>query len=422
MAGKAKSDPIADILKTAEKKYNLTVGPMNALVEGVKFITTGNIAIDYAIGGGIPLGRSVELYGPPSCGKTTTGLQTAAELQKVIKAGGDEARGIFPDDRILYLDYEQAMDKDYAKALGLDTDDESFLFTQPDTLEDGTNLTLELLKTGKIRLVIFDSLAAMNPSVKAEAEIGKSLPAVQAKLMKDFGLNLNPVLRHNNATVIFLNHETEVMDMGGARRPGMPPATTTSGGKATKYFASVRVQYRQIKQIKGEVPDPLTNEKIERVMSTDVRVKVEKNKVAPPFRTVSVRVRFGTGFDNYWTAMQILVANKKVMYQTGRYYFHNIAEQGFAPEWMKREDKGTQRPYIWGEKALFAAADNDPAWRLGLIRLAEDVVEESVDALSKVAPVRSEGASVDEDDEEAARELDEILEDASVSAGRRVEI
>lgn len=413
---KAVTDPVADILKIAEKKYNLTIGPMNALVEGTKFITTGNIAIDYAMGGGIPLGRSVELYGPPSCGKTTTGLQVAAELQKVIIAGGDPERGIFPDDRIVYMDYEQTMDKVYASALGLDTDHESFLFTQPDTLEDGTNLSLDLLKTGKVRLVLFDSLAAMTPSARAEAEIGKSLPAVQAKLMKDYGVVLNAILRHNNASVIFLNHETEVMAMGG--RPGMPPPTTTSGGKATKYFASVRVQYRQIKQIKGKMLDPITNEEIERPVSTDVQVKIMKNKVAPPFRQVSVRVRFGTGFDNYWTAMQILVANKKVMYATGRYYFHNISGEGFAPEWMKRETTGTHRPYIFGEKALFQAADDDPIWRLGLIRMAEDVVAENQEALARVAPVGT--AEPEEDDgDDLTDDVDEIL---ATAAGNRVSL
>lgn len=413
-------DPVNEILKTAEKKYNLNIGPMNALVEGTKWLTTGNIAIDNAMGGGIPLGRSVELFGPPSCGKTTTALQAAAELQSVIKSGGDPSRGISADDRIVYMDYEQAMDKTYAAALGLDTEHESFLFTQPDTLEDGTNLSLDLLKTGKVRLVVFDSLAAMTPSAKAEAEIGKSLPAVQAKLMKDYGVVLNSVLRHANATVIFLNHETEVMDMG-ARRPGMPPATTTSGGKATKYFASVRVQYRQIKQIKGKIRDTLTGEEIERPVATDVRVKVLKNKVAPPFREASVRVRFGRGFDNFWTALQILVANKKIRYEAGRYYFHGVERDGLAPEWMPRQTTGTQRPYLYGEAALFKAGDEHEDWRMALILLAMDVVDQNVEAANKITPLRPELEESEEDQAEAL-ELDALLEGASTAAGNRVEI
>ena len=416
----AKGD-LTDLLKTADKKYNLTVGPMNSvIVEGTRFVTTGNLAIDYAMGGGIPLGRTVELYGPPSCGKTTTGLQAAAELQKIIRSGGDEARGIKPTDRILYLDYEQAMDKAYAAALGLDVDDDSFLFTQPDTLEDGTNFTLQALKTGDIRLAIFDSVAAMTPSVKAEAEIGKSLPAVQAKLMKDFGVVLNSVLAHAGASVIFLNHETEVMDMGGARRPGMPVATTTAGGKATKFFASVRVQYRQIRQNKGQVLDPLTNDLVDQVVSTDVRIKVQKNKVAPPFREVVVRVRFGQGFDNFWTALQILLANKKIRHEGGMYYFHEIETDGFAPGWMSRATTGTKRPYIRGEANVFKAGDVDPDWRQGLINLAAGVVADNIEVLSRIAPVVRE--PVDAADPEESAELDEMLEGATKGAGNRVDI
>lgn len=416
---KAAADPIADILKNAQKKYNLTVGPMNAVIaEGTRFITTGNLAIDYAIGGGIPLGRSVEAYGPPSCGKTTTALQTAAALQKVILAGGDPSRGIGPDDRILYLDYEQAMDKTYAKALGLDTDHESFLFTQPDTLEDGANLVKEIVKTGKVRLIIFDSVAGMNPSALAEAEVGKSLPAVQAKLMKDFGVTLNTLLAHANASAIFLNHEKEVIEMGGARRPGMPAATTTPGGKALKYFASVRIQYRQIRQNKADVKDPLTQEMVSIPVSTDVRVKVQKNKVAPPYREALVRVRFGHGFDQFWTALQILLGNKKIRYESGRYFFHEIADQGFAPDWMPRLATGTNRPYIHGEANVFAAGDANPEWRDGLIALAKSVVEENVAAMESVVPIRE--ASVEEEAE--SLELDAMLGDLPQAAGNRAEI
>ncbi len=400
------SDPLADVLASASKKYNISIGPMGSIAEDVEFLTTGNLAIDYIIGGGVPMGRSVELYGPPSSGKTTTALQVAAELQKVIIAGGDESRGIHADDVIVYFDYEQSMDHTYAKALGLDVEHTTLKFAQPDTLEDGANLALDLIKTGRVRLIIFDSVAAMNPSAKAEAEIGKSLPAVQAKLMKDFGVTLNTVAKKGNTTVLFINHLMEKMEMGGARRPGMPAATTTPGGSALKFFASVRVEYKQIRQNKANVIDPLTNEPMLIPTSTDTQVKVVKNKVAPPFRQAKVRVRFGYGFDNFWTALQVLLANKKIMYSQGRYYFHNGTEDGLAPEWMDREKTGTHRPVIHGEGNVFQAGDEHPEWRQAAIDLATRVAAENTESLSKVAPM----SEVDEEEE-----LNEITGEVSGS-------
>lgn len=369
------TDPLTALLNSAEKKYNLKVGSLQDVAEDIKAISTGNSAIDYAMGQGVPLGRSVEFYGLPSSGKTTAALQTAANLQKIIRNGGDKNLGIAKDDVILYLDYEQAIDKEYAEKLGLDMAHESFLFTQPDTLESGTNFALQALETGRIRLIIFDSVAAMNPSVKAEAEIGKSLPAVAAKLMKDFMMNLNPVLYKNNASALFLNHQMEKMSMGG--RPGMPPAQTTPGGIALKYFASVRVQFSKIREIKQDVVDPLTGELTPQALASDVRIKIAKNKVAPPFREVIVRVRFGEGFDELATALQVLIAHKKIVYATGYYKFHRLEEAGLAPEWMPRAKAGTNPPQIHGEKKVYAAAKAHPEWRDALISMAQDIIKEA---------------------------------------------
>lgn len=426
---RAAVDPIAALLAGAEKKYNLRVGSMEDVADGVVGFSSGNLAIDYAIGvGGLPFGRSIELYGPPSCGKTTMAIQAAATIQKLIISGGGVFQSVSPltgivseikvaaDDYILYMDYEQAMDKKYANALGLDTKHKSLLFTQPDTLEDGVNFAIEAVKTGKVRLVIFDSVAAMNPSAKAAAEIGKSLPAVQAKLMKDFSLNFNAVLYHNNSSAIFLNHLMEKMDMGGSRRPGMPAATTTPGGTALKFFSSVRIEFKQIRQNKGPMQDPVSGETVEIPVSTDVRVKVTKNKVAPPFREAVVRVRFGKGFDNLWTALQVLMSNKKIMHQSGMFYFHNLEAAGLAPEWMARAKTGTNRAYIKGEGTIFKRADQYPEWRDGLIAAAVAVVEENINALDAVAPLRPGVEDEEEDQEED--QLDTMF--VSTSAGTRV--
>lgn len=404
MAAKAKAvekaAPMNEMQKlklAAIKKYDMRVDTMAEMNLDVPSISVGNMAIDYIIGvGGLPFGYSVELYGPPSSGKTTTALMAAAELQKVIKAGGDPSRGIGPNDYILFLDYEFALQESYANALGIDTHHESWAFAQPDTLEAGANFAMDAIKTGLVRMLIIDSVAAMNPSSKAEAEIGKSLPAVQAKLLKDFGNNMNAILKQNNTVAIYLNHLVEVMDMGAARRPGMPPRTSTPGGMALKYYSSVRIKFTQIKQNKTPYIDELTKEEKTRVTSTDVKVLVEKNKVANPFREAIVRVRFGRGFDNLWTALQVLLAHKHIMYNQGRYYFHKLDDYGMAPEWMAREKTGTQRPYIHGADSLFEGADTDPEWRTALIMFAEEVVRSVGGSMKEVVSQQDPDESVTE--------------------------
>lgn len=409
------ADAFDSILAKAQKKYNLSVGPLSQIAQDATFITTGNIAIDHIVGGGLPLGRSVELAGPPSSGKSTTALQTAAALQKVIMAGGDPSKGIRADDKILYLDYEMTIDQKYAEALGLDIDHESFLLTQPDTLEDGANLAVELIGTGRIRLVIWDSVAAMMPSAKSTAEIGKSLPAVQAKLMSDLGQKLNPLLYEHQTLNIFVNHLREVLDMSGRRPAHLGPKLSTPGGVALKFYASVRIEYKQIQQIREKTRDPLSGEEVETPGATNVEVKVTKNKVAPPFRKAIVRVRFGRGFDNFWTALQILLAGKQIMYSTGYYYFHKVEDRGLAPEWMARAQTGTQRPNIRTDKAVFAAADVHPEWRDALIQYAAEFVKDNSNL-----EIQSATPEEIEDEEAVEKELAELLPGAK--DGNRVNL
>lgn len=390
-------------LEQLQKKYKTGVGPLSKIAQESTWVSTGNLAIDTICGGGFPLGRQVELAGPPSSGKTTTALQCAAWMQKIIISGGDADLEIFGDDKILYLDYEQTIDQDYAAALGLDIDHDSFLLAQPDTLEDGANLAVELISTGRVRLVIWDSVAAMMPSAKAEAEIGKSLPAVQAKLMSDLGQKLNPLLYEHRTLNIWVNHLKEVLDMSGRRPAHLGPAKTTPGGVALKFYASLRLEYKQIGQIKEKMIDPLSMEEVETPGATNVEVKVTKNKVAPPFRKAVVRVRYGKGFDNFWTAIQILVSAKEIMYSTGYYYFHKVEEAGLAPDWMPRVQSGKQRPNLRTDAVLFAKAEEYPEWREAVISYAETYMKNNDVSLKAVSPQEQEEIEAEE------RQLDEII-------------
>jgi len=409
-------------LLQVQKKFKTGIGAVSKIAQPSYFITTGNIALDHIIGGGLPLGRLVELAGPPSSGKTTTALQTAAALQKVILSGGGEVAGtdgtvfkILPTDKILYLDYEATIDQDYCKSLGLDIDDDSFLLVQPDTLEDGANIAVELIETGRIRMVIWDSVASMMPSAKASAEIGKSLPAVQAKLMSDLGQKLVPLLYRHQTLNIFVNHLREVLDMSGRRPAHLGPKMSTPGGVALKFYESVRLEYKQVGNIKEKSIDPLSGEEVETPGATNVEVKVTKNKVARPFRKAVVRVRFGRGFDNFWTAMQILLAAKEVMYSQGYYYFHKVEDKGLAPEWMERTKTGHQRANIRSDKALNAAADAHPEWRDAVIAHAAQYVKDNDLALQAVTTPEEQEISEAEEEE-----FKELLPTAG--AGNRVDL
>jgi recombination protein RecA len=363
---------IAEVLADIAKKHDLPIGSMSEVVQDITWLTTGNIGIDYVAGYGLPRGRSVELYGPPSSGKTTTGLQTAAAYQRrIIEAGLDE--------HILYLDFEHALDAEYCANLGLDVEHPSFLLAQPHSMEQGAEAALRLIETGRVGLSIWDSVAAMAPLARIEGEFDQRTAAMnKARLMSGLMLQLTPLLHKTASCGVFINHLMEAVEMTG--RPGMPPKSTTPGGKALKYYASVRLEYKQIKNVKGRAVDNLSGDVTDQAVATHVRVKCTKNKLANPFREAEVRVRFGAGFDNVWTALQILLAHKRVMRESSWFRFDRTKVPSLIHPKMILSATG--RASIQGEAGVLAFADNHADWARTLVELAQQIIEESGSALT----------------------------------------
>ncbi|NCP65616.1 MAG: recombinase RecA [Paraglaciecola sp.] len=277
---KALTAALGQIEKQFGKGAIMRLGDNNAL--DIDTISTGSLTIDIALGiGGLPCGRVVEIYGPESSGKTTLTLQVVAEAQKAGKT-------------CAFVDAEHALDPIYAKALGVNIDD--LLVSQPDTGEQALEICDMLVRSGAVDVVIVDSVAALTPKAEIEGDMGDSHVGLQARLMSQALRKLTGNIKRSNTLVIFINQiRMKIGVMFGS------PETTT-GGNALKFYASVRLDIRRIGAIKEG----------DEVVGSETRVKVVKNKVAPPFKQAEFQIMYGSGICKEAELIDLGVAQKMV--------------------------------------------------------------------------------------------------------------
>ncbi len=261
------------------------------VIEAVEIIPTGSLMLDIALGiGGLPKGRVVEIYGPESSGKTTLTLQAIAECQK---KGGTAA----------FIDAEHALDPIYAAKLGVNVDD--LLLSQPDTGEQALEIADMLVRSGSIDIVVIDSVAALTPKAEIEGEMGDQLPGLQARLMSQALRKLTGNIKRSNTLVVFIN---QLRMKIGVMMPGQSPETTT-GGNALKFYASVRLDIRRIGAIK----------KGDEIIGNQTKIKVVKNKLAPPFKQVITEILYGEGISREGELIDMGV-EAKLVEKAGAWY------------------------------------------------------------------------------------------------------
>jgi recombination protein RecA len=301
-----KNKALGMALESIEKQFGkgsiMKLG--DAHMTAVETTPTGALSLDIALGGGIPKGRVIEIYGPESSGKTTVTLHAIAQVQK---AGGTAA----------FIDAEHALDPAYAKRIGVDV--ENLLLSQPDNGEQALEIVETLVRSNAVDLIVVDSVAALVPRAEIEGDMGDSLPGLQARLMSQALRKLTSVISRSKGSVIFINQiRMKIGVMFGN------PETTT-GGNALKFYCSVRMDIRRIGQIKQG----------EEIIGNRTRVKVVKNKIAPPFRQAEFDIMYNEGISVSGDVLD-LAAAADIVEKSGAWYAYNDAKIGQGREATKK--------------------------------------------------------------------------------------
>ncbi|CAM5790861.1 recombinase RecA [Castellaniella caeni] len=323
----------------------------NQVEHDIQVVSTGSLGLDIALGvGGLPRGRVVEVYGPESSGKTTLTLQVIAEMQKI---GGTCA----------FVDAEHALDVQYAARLGVNLED--LLISQPDTGEQALEITDALVRSGSVDLIVIDSVAALVPKAEIEGDMGDSLPGLQARLMSQALRKLTATIKRANCMVIFINQiRMKIGVMFGN------PETTT-GGNALKFYSSVRLDIRRIGSIK----------KGDEVVGNETRVKVVKNKVAPPFKQVEFDIMYGAGISREGEIIDLGV-QAGLIDKSGAWYSYNGTRIG--------QGKDNVRDYLKEHADLAFEIENRVRESLGIALRAEPARAPGSAAAPATAPADGE--------------------------------